>query len=383
MSMEDAVATGLANRLDLMNLRGAVMDARRKVEVAANQLQAVVNLVATGNIQTQPLAAGNHNPFDFRGKDSNFQVGIQFTTPVQLVTQRNNYRAALVGYQQARRNYQRTEDQVRLDCRQNWRSLEFTRRNFETIREQIRAATAQLDIAAEQTAAPAGPVGAAPAPAAGAPAGGAGGGGGGGGAGAGTAQGLQIIQAITSVLNAQNQLIIQWVAYEAFRLDIYNFMGTLEVDAEGYWTDEFYQSRLRAHRENRNRLYPPVMREDSGYGPQSGRPDMNGSLYVKTGKNAAASPPAAQPQVAAEPKEPAGRIRLVAGESPAEPGRAAVAPGTTTGRIVKSPAKTPISPNTEVAGHAHVARRPSGKPREKAVAAPEDGQNATSANPDH
>src|SRR5262249_50547032 len=140
MSMEETVAMGLANRLDLMNLRGAVMDARRKVEFAANQLQAVLNLVANGNIQTQPLISGDHNPFDFRGVDSTFQVGVQFTTPVQLVSQRNAYRAALVGYQQARRNYQRTEDQVKLDCRTNWRNLEFTRRNFETLREQIRAA---------------------------------------------------------------------------------------------------------------------------------------------------------------------------------------------------------------------------------------------------
>ena len=37
---------GLANRLDLMNLKAAVMDARRKVEFTANQLQAVMNLVA-------------------------------------------------------------------------------------------------------------------------------------------------------------------------------------------------------------------------------------------------------------------------------------------------------------------------------------------------
>jgi hypothetical protein len=139
IAMQEAVAVGLANRLDLMNQRAAVMDARRKVEVAANQLQAVVNLVANGNIQTPSLAAGDHNPFDFRGKDSTFQVGVQFVTPVQLVSQRNAYRATLVGYQQARRNYHRTEDQVKIDCRTNWRNMEFTRRNFETLREQVNA----------------------------------------------------------------------------------------------------------------------------------------------------------------------------------------------------------------------------------------------------
>jgi hypothetical protein len=380
MSMEDTVAVGLANRLDLMNLRGAAMDARRKVEVAANQLQAVVNLVANGNIQTQPLAAGNHNPFDFRGVDSNFQVGIQFTTPVQLVAQRNAYRAALVGYQQARRNYQRTEDQVRLDCRTNWRSLEFTRRNFETLREQIRAATAQLDIAAEQTAAPAGPVGAAPAPAAGAPAGGGVGGGAGGAAGgAGTAQGLQIIQAITSVLNAQNQLIIQWVAYEAFRLDIYNFMGTLEVDREGYWTDEFYQARARAHRANPNRLYPPVMREDSGYGPPSAPPDMDGSIYVNNDAGPATLPPAAKLTRDTGPKAPAGQIQLVGGEAPAKsPRKGGAKAATSSQEWAGTDRSTP--PAKEAPGRARVTRRASIAPRNKPIAAPIQNEDPASQN---
>src|SRR5262245_66597534 len=98
---------GLANRLDLMNLRGAVMDARRKVEVAANQLQAVMNIVANGNIQTPPLVAGDKNPFDFRGRDSTFQLGLQFVTRVQLGAPRNASRAALVGFQPDRRNSRR------------------------------------------------------------------------------------------------------------------------------------------------------------------------------------------------------------------------------------------------------------------------------------
>src|SRR5207247_660055 len=116
--MEDAVAFGLGNRLDLMNARAAVMDNRRKVEVAANQLQSVLNLVATGQINTKGLGDGNNNPFAFRGDESNFKVGVTFTTPVQLVSQRNAYRAAIIGYNQARRNYMRTEDQVKLDIRQ-------------------------------------------------------------------------------------------------------------------------------------------------------------------------------------------------------------------------------------------------------------------------
>lgn len=302
--MEDSVAFALGNRLDLMNARAAVMDNRRKVEVAANLLQSTLNLAAAGDVNTKGLGDGNNNPFAFRGDKSSFRVGIQFTTPIQLVTQRNNYRAAIIGYNQARRNYMRTEDQVKLDIRSNWRNLDVNRRNFETLRDQVRAATAQLDIAAEQTSAPAG---AAPAPGA------AGGGGGGGGAGA--AQGLQIIQAVQSVLTAQNNLIQFWVNYEAFRLDIYNFMGTLEVDREGYWTDEFYQARARAHRANPNRLYPPL--EGSDYASPGAQelhndPIAENNLLVKQ-----PSPSKVQSAGGTQPAG-AGRVRLASGESPAD-----------------------------------------------------------------
>ncbi|MBS0266790.1 MAG: TolC family protein [Planctomycetes bacterium] len=309
--MEEAVGFGLANRMDLMNSRAQVMDFRRRVEVAANQLQSTLNLIANGSVNTKPLLSGGDNPFAFRGDQSAFQVGVQFTTPVQLVNQRNNYRAAIVNYNQARRNYMRTEDQVKLDVRTTWRNLDVNLRNFETLRDQIRAATAQLDIAAEQTSAPAGGT-------VGGGAGGVlGGGGGGGGGGGVAAQGLQIIQAVSSVLTAQNNLITFWVNYESFRLDMYNFMGTLEIDSEGYWTDEFYQARARAHRANPNRLYPPL--HDLPDYPSASDPqelqdgrNVENDLLVK--KNVPA-----QPKGTAAGKSAAdrgGKIRLAADERP-------------------------------------------------------------------
>ncbi|MCY2962835.1 MAG: TolC family protein, partial [Planctomycetota bacterium] len=187
MEMETAVEIGLDNRLDLKNVQGQLMDARRKVEVAANQLQAVLNITAAGDIRTHPLTGLNNNPFDFRGDESNIRLGIQFTTPIQLVQQRNTYRAALVGFQQARRNYMRVEDSVKFDVRTTWRNIDLNRRNFETAKANVRAAVIQYDIAVEQASAPTGV----------APAGGGGGLGGGAG---GANQGLNILNALNSLL---------------------------------------------------------------------------------------------------------------------------------------------------------------------------------------
>lgn len=243
LEMEETVRLGLENRQDLMNIRAVVMDTRRAVEVTANQLQAVLNVVVAGDIRTQSNFSGNLNPFDFRGDQSSIRAGVQFTAPVQLVQQRNNYRTSLIAYQRARRNYMRTEDQVKFDCRTSWRNLNYLRQNFETNREAVRAATAQMDIQIELQSQPT-PVGQT------------------GGANQG-AQGLNILQALNSVLQAQNQMIQIWVQYEQNRLNIYNFMGIMDVDDSGFWVDDFYQRRAQAARAGRTLdEFPPELPSD-------------------------------------------------------------------------------------------------------------------------
>ncbi len=254
MEVEEAVEIALDNRLDLKNSQAFVMDARRKVEVAANQLKAVLNITAAGDIRTKPIFnnAGADNPFAFRGDESNIRLGIQFTTPIQLVQQRNTYRAVLIGYQQSRRNFMRVEDQVKLDVRTAWRNIELFRQNFETAKANLRAAVIQYDIAVDRSNAP---TGATPA-------------GGGGGMGGGN-QGLNILNALGSLLNAQNQLIQIWVGYEQNRINIYNSMGVLTLDEQGFWTDDFYQREKDLAGLDANGVYRP------GFGPDFLPADFN------------------------------------------------------------------------------------------------------------
>jgi hypothetical protein len=71
------------------------------------------------------------------------------------------------------------------------------------------------------------------------------------GAAGGSVQGLNTLQALSSVLQAQNQMIQIWVNFESNRLQIYNFMGTMEIDENGFWVDEFYRRRADAARAGR------------------------------------------------------------------------------------------------------------------------------------
>jgi hypothetical protein len=212
-----------------MNARGRVMDARRNMEVAANRLEAVLNVVAQGNLNTPP---GVNHPLDFRGAFSTFQFGLQMTAPLDQMQVRNLYRQSLVSYQQSRRAYMLLEDQVKYDVRTSWRQLKVNRQNFETARKNLRQAAIQFDINVANNLNPRGA---------------------GGGAGAavgtagttgnlGSATGLNIIQAANTLLNAQNTLIQNWVAYERNRINIYKDMDIMQVDERGLWIDPVYQN---------------------------------------------------------------------------------------------------------------------------------------------
>ena len=222
MPQETAVALALDNRLDLMTTRGRVMDARRAMEVAANRLEAVLNVVAAGDIGTSGI--GNR-PLDFRADQSSFRLGLQMTAPIDQVAERNAYRASLIGYQRAKREYMRLEDQVKFEVRTDWRQLSVARLNFETTRKNLRQAALQLDIVVENAKSPSTQQQV--------------------GRGGTTASngntGLNLLNALNSVLQAQNDLVQTWVDYERNRINIHRDMDIMVIDERGLWVDPVYQ----------------------------------------------------------------------------------------------------------------------------------------------
>lgn len=221
MPMEIAVGYALTNRVDLMNQRAVVTDARRKVEVAANALRAVLDVRVEQEFRTRPLMQAD-NPLDFRRTNSTFRAGLNFVAPLDQIQQRNAYRVSQINYQRARRDYMLSEDSVKYSVRQAWRQLEVLKQNFEVTRFAVRVAAQQYDNAVEQASNPNQQAGRS----------------------AGQS-GLNVINALNSVLQAQNDLIGIWVQYESARLNIYRDMGIMEIDARGLWVDPFYQNGMK------------------------------------------------------------------------------------------------------------------------------------------
>ncbi|MCA8986671.1 MAG: TolC family protein, partial [Planctomycetaceae bacterium] len=230
LNLEDSVGLALENRLDLMNQRAMVMDARRNVEVIANRLKAVLDVVVAGDIRTEP---GTSRPFDFSGTSSSHRVGVQFTAPLDQVAERNQYRAAQINYQRARRDYMAFEDNVKLSVRSSWRELEVLEKNLETARQSLRINVLQYDQAVEESNAP------------------------GGNASSGV-RGRNLIDALNNILDSQNSLIQIWASYEQARLNIYRDMGLMEIDEQGLWIDPFYQQLYEeAARNSQPEFVPP------------------------------------------------------------------------------------------------------------------------------
>lgn len=234
MDIGEVVRIGLDNRLDLMNQRGFVMDARRLMEVRSNSLEAVLNVVVDGDVSTP---AGRNKPLDFRGSQAGFRAGVEFTAPLSLVQERNAYRESQIEYQRQRRDFMAAEDSVKFEVRQSWRQLAVLRQNFETSRVQIRLAALQYDNAVEATSDPAQ---------------------------AGRNQGLNLLNALNAVLDAQNSLISNWVNYEQNRLNIYLDMGIMEIDENGIWKDDFYQHRAGRIRPTNEHRQPTPEATETG-----------------------------------------------------------------------------------------------------------------------
>ncbi len=216
--IEEVVRIGLEQRHDLMNARAEVMDRRRAVEIAANALEAGLDLRFTG---TQGLDKRTENLTAYR-------AGLKFTTPLDQIDERNVYNLRLIEYQRERRAYMQLEDLIKNQIRQNWRQIQVQALRVEIDRQTIRNAARLYDNASLIAA-------------------------------RGTQQNaLSLLNALNSILNAQNSLVNDWNTYETNRLNIFRDMGIMQIDSRGVWLDRFYMQMDGVPAVNQQTDVPPA-----------------------------------------------------------------------------------------------------------------------------
>lgn len=205
---QQAVAIAICNRQDLMNARSRVADAWRNVEVAANALQADLDLTYSSNFATDPNFDGI---FRFDASASLHRVGLRFDAPIVRRVERNAYRAAQIAYQRERRAYMLTRDEIVRQVRLDLRELLLTRRQFDIGREQLvtsARAVEENEINLRSSREPD----------------------------AGLT--LLLLTSLNNLLSARNGLIGNWVQYETSRLSLFRDLDIMNIDAQGVWINE-------------------------------------------------------------------------------------------------------------------------------------------------
>jgi len=118
-SEAEVVEAALLQRLDLVNSADAIIDAQRKVFVAADSLRAELNLVGSANT----ISAGRANRQTLGWLREEYGLGFQLDLQLDRVPEQHIYRIALITLSQRQREYEQAADIVTLQVRQAHRDL--------------------------------------------------------------------------------------------------------------------------------------------------------------------------------------------------------------------------------------------------------------------
>lgn len=203
-----AITYAYENRLDLMNSKATVMDAFRKVEVAADALESDLSVNGAVALGSDPT---KNNAFRFDSSANSYRVGVEFDGPLNRLNERNVYRASQIVYQQASRQFMADKDRVANDVRSVLRQLELRRLNFQIARQQVVTATrqveqAQIDLRNSQNAE--------------------------------ANLTLFLLDALQAMLDAKNNLISNWIQYRIQKMRLFAALEMLYLDENGNWINE-------------------------------------------------------------------------------------------------------------------------------------------------
>ena len=204
---EIAFEVAKVNRRDWANARAALVDSWRQIEVVANDLESFLDIVVRGGV-------GNTDVNGSLSKSGNLNLGLQWDAPITRLLERNRYRRELIRYEQTKRQYYLYEDSIWRLLRAEVRQLQANRLRFELGRQAVSIAADQIDLntdirlLSDVRGGATGPTAA-----------------------------RDAIEALDTLLNAQNGLLDIFVSYEVIRRNLDLDMGTMELTPEGLWLD--------------------------------------------------------------------------------------------------------------------------------------------------
>lgn len=141
LSLPRAITLSMVHREDLKNSRDRVMDAERKVAVAANDLAPGIDLTGDVSIPTEP----DTDALKFRPGHADWSAGIDLDLPLDRLPERNAYRSALINQARSERDLSLDIDQIKLDVRDAWRTLQQVRESYDIQKNSLTLARRRVD----------------------------------------------------------------------------------------------------------------------------------------------------------------------------------------------------------------------------------------------
>ncbi len=171
--------------------------------MAADQLKTQLDFVAAGGFVSQPQAGGLVFPDVSRYR---YNAGFNLDLPLERTAERNNYRAALIAQQRSARAVDQQRDQIELQVRDSWRTLEQARRTYQI--SEIGVKLAERRVEEQELLAELG-----------------------------RAKALDQVDAQNSLLSSKDQLTQALVAHTVARLQFWDNMGILYIKDNGQWQE--------------------------------------------------------------------------------------------------------------------------------------------------
>jgi outer membrane protein TolC len=140
-SEDEVLETALLRRLDLSNIADMVIDAQRKVFVAADALRAELNLVGSA----RAVSAHRSDRGTLGSFREEYGVGFELDLPLDRAPEQHVYRKALINLEQRQREYDQNADLVRLQVRQAHRDLTEAAERYRIYLEGLELARKRYD----------------------------------------------------------------------------------------------------------------------------------------------------------------------------------------------------------------------------------------------
>jgi outer membrane protein TolC len=202
ISVDDSIQVALTARLDYLNTKDQFEDSVRRVDLAANFLKPSVDLTAS----ISPYSNPNLN-FSFPDLQRyRWDAGVKVDPGFDRQAERNAYRSSLINRNRAARAIVQQEDEIKLEVRNSWRTLDSAKRNYEISEIGVKLAERRVE---EQNLR----------------------------ADLGRANALDQVDAQNALNESQNQRVQALVTHTIARLQFWNNMGILYIKENGQWED--------------------------------------------------------------------------------------------------------------------------------------------------